>query len=96
MTGEDWPIVIAFLSISFLIDWYNFKQFGKSPVSNDRSIMVDNGSDISFFISLSIITGMLSGPTALFRLKVFRTSSISSAVVGGKKNVFCIFLSRKS
>ena len=58
--------------------------------------MVDNGSDISFFISLSIITGMLLGPTALFRLKVFITSSISSAVVGGKKNVFVFFCQERA
>ena len=44
-----------------------------------------------FFISLSIITGMLLGPIALFRLKIFMTSSISSAVVGYKKNVFVFF-----
>ena len=62
----------------------NFKQIRKSPVSNDRLIRVDDGSDIS----LGIITGMLLGPIAFFKLKVFITSSISSAVVGNKKNVF--------
>ena len=66
----------------------NFKQFRKSAVSNDRLIRVDNDSNISFFISLSIVTGMLLGPIALFKLKVFITSSISSAVVGDKNNVF--------
>ena len=75
----------------------NFKQFGKSPVLNDRLIRLDNGSDISFFISLSIVTGMLLGPIALFKLKVFITSLISSAVVGDEKNVFVFFfLSRKN
>ena len=74
----------------------NFEQFGKSPVSNDRLIRVDDGSDIYFFIFLSIVTGMLLGPIALFKLKVFITSSISSALVGDKKNVFVSFLSRKN
>ena len=75
----------------------NFKQFGKSPVSNDRSIREDNGSDISFIIYLRIVTGMLLGPIVLFKLKVFIASSISSAVVGDKKNVFVFFfLSRKN
>ena len=73
----------------------NFKQFAKSSVSNDRLFMVDNGSDISFFISLSIITGMLLGLITLSRLKVFMTSSISSAVVGDKKNDFVFFFVKK-
>ena len=71
-----------------------FKQFGKSPVLNDRLIRIDNGSDISFFISLNIITGMLLGPVALFKLEVFITSSIFSTVVGDKKMFSHIFLSR--
>ena len=74
----------------------NFKQFGKSPVSNDRLIRVDNGSDISFFVSLSIVTGMLLGPIALFKLKVFIASSVSSAVVGVKKNVFAFFCKERT
>ena len=57
--------------------------------------MVDNGSDIYFFISLSTVTGMLLGPIALFRLKVFMRSSISSAMVGYIKNVFVFFFVKK-
>ena len=53
------------------------------PALNDRLIRVDNASDISFF-SLSIITVMLLGPIALFKLKVLITSANSSAVVGDK------------
>ena len=34
---------------------------------------------------------MLLGPIALFKLKVFITSLISSAVVGDEKNVFVFF-----
>ena len=49
-----------------------------------------------FFISLSVITGMLVGPIALFKLKIFITSSISAAVVGDKKNAFVFFLPRKN
>ena len=48
-----------------------------------------------FFISLSVVIGMLLGPTALFKFKVFIPSSVSSAVVGDKKNVFVVF-SRKN
>ena len=89
---------MAFLLISFLITGTTlskFKQFGKSPVLNDRLIRIDNGSDISFFISLNIITGMLLGPVALFKLEVFITSSIFSTVVGDKKNVFAYFFVKK-
>ena len=73
----------------------NFRELGNIPVLNDKFVRVDNGTEISLFISFSIFTGMLLGPLALFKLKVFNSFRTSSGVVGDKKNVFALLFVKK-
>ena len=73
----------------------NFRELGNIPVLNDKFVRVDNGTEISLFISFSIFTGMLLGPFALFKLKVFNSFRTSLGVVGDKKNVFALLFVEK-
>ena len=58
----------------------SFEEPGNIPVLNDKFIRVDNGTDISLFISLSTFTGMLLGSFALFKIKVFNKFRTSLGV----------------
>ena len=60
-----------------------------------RSLSEDKDTEISLFISLSIFTGMLISPFALFKLEVFNIFRISSSVVGDKNNVFVLLFVKK-
>ena len=71
----------------------NFRELGNIAVLNDKFARV--GTEISLFISFSIFTGMLLGPFALFKLKVFNSFRTSSGVVGDKKNVFALLFVKK-
>ena len=70
----------------------NFREPGNIP---DNFIRVDNGIEISLFISLSIFTCMLLGSFALFKFKVFHSFITFSGVLGGKNNVL-LFVKKKS
>ena len=61
--------------LSFLnagITLANFREFGNTPVLNDKFIRVHNGSENLLFRFFSIFTDKLLGPILLFRLKVFK------------------------
>ena len=73
----------------------NCRELGNIPVLNDKFVRVDKGTEISLFISFSILTGMLLGPFALFNLKVFNLFRTSSGVVGDKNNVFALLFVKK-
>ena len=66
--------------ITFLKYWENPGELGNIPVLNSKFFRVDKGTEISLFISLSIFTGMLLCPFALFKLKVFNIFRTLSGV----------------
>ena len=47
----------------------NFKLFGKIPVVKDKLIILERGTDISYFREDKILEGILKGPVDLLILK---------------------------
>ena len=95
---EDKLVYSCYIPVTFLntgITLANFREFGNTPVLNDKFIRVHNGSAISLFRSFSIVIGKLLGPTALFRLKFFNILVTSPGVVEDKNNVFVLLLVKK-
>ena len=73
----------------------NFREPGNIPVSKNKFFRVDDGTEISLFISSSIFTGVLLDPFALFKLKIFNIFITSLGVAGDGKDVFVLLFVEK-
>ena len=64
----------------------DFNKLGKIPFLKELLMIAEREIEISFLIFFRTDMGMLSGPVLLFELRVCIKSSVSSGVVGVRKN----------
>ena len=65
------------------------------PLLSDQFIREYNSTEILLFTYLSILTVILLGTFALFKLKVFNIFRTFSGVVGDEKNLFVLMFPKK-